>query len=230
MKSLIDWFKKYWSYISPVHLESIQGLENQTLSVYLSNGRYQLSTEHAIYSYDDLYDNFSLAFKKVDWIQLPERAHVLVLGLGLGSVPYMLEKKFSKKFSYTAVEFDESVIFLASKYSIPRLKSSMQIICRDAASHVMEDEDEYDIICIDVFLDDVIPDAISEREFLIRVKCLLSPGGILIFNRLNRERDEKNLIHEYIDQVFSSVFPDYGSIQVEGNCMLFSDKSKLLNT
>jgi spermidine synthase len=230
MKSLIDWFKKYWSYISPVHLESIQGLENQTLSVYLSNGRYQLSTEHAIYSYDDLYDNFSLAFKKVDWTQLPERAHVLVLGLGLGSVPYMLEKKFSKKFSYTAVEFDESVIFLASKYSIPRLKSSMQIICRDAASHVMEDEDEYDIICIDVFLDDVIPDAISESEFLIRVKCLLSPGGILIFNRLNRERDEKNLIHEYINQVFSSVFPDYGSIQVEGNCMLFSDKSKLLNT
>jgi spermidine synthase len=230
MKSLIDWFKKYWSYISPVHLESIQGLENQTLSVYLSNGRYQLSTEHAIYSYDDLYDNFSLAFKKVDWTQLPERAHVLVLGLGLGSVPYMLEKKFSKKFSYTAVEFDESVIFLASKYSIPRLKSSMQIICRDAASHVMEDEDEYDIICIDVFLDDVIPDAISESEFLIRVKCLLSPGGILIFNRLNRERDEKNLIHEYINQVFSSVFPDYGSIQVEGNCMLFSDSSKLLNT
>ncbi|MBK7428304.1 MAG: hypothetical protein IPI60_15435 [Saprospiraceae bacterium] len=230
MKTLMDWFKKYWSYISPVHLESIQGLENQTLSVYLSNGRYQLTTENAIYSYDDLYDNFSLAFEKLDWKQLPEKSHVLVLGLGLGSIPYMLEKKFKKKFSYTAIEFDESVIFLASKYTIPRMKSSIQIICRDAASHVMEDEDEYDIICIDVFLDDVIPDSISEIKFLLNIKCLLSPDGIVIFNRLNRERDEKNHIQKYIDQVFSSVFPDYGSIQVEGNCMLFSDKSKLANT
>lgn len=230
MNGLLQWFKKFWSYISPIHLESLQGLENQTLSVYLSNGRYQLSTEHAIYSYDDLYDNFSLAFEKVDWKQLPEKSHVLILGLGLGSIPYMLEKKFNKKFSYTAVEYDESVIFLASKYSIPRMKSSMQIICRDAAAHIKEDEDEYDLICIDVFLDDVIPDSISEREFLLNVKYLLSPGGILIFNRLNRERDEKKLIHEYIDQVFSIVFPNYGSIQVEGNCMLFSNNDKLINT
>ena len=98
MKTLLDWFKKYWSYISPVHLESIQGLENQTLSVYMSNGRYQLTTENAIYSYDDLYANFSLAFEKLDWKQFPEKSHVLVLGLGLGSIPYMLEKKFKKKF------------------------------------------------------------------------------------------------------------------------------------
>lgn len=230
MKGILNGFKKYWSFISPVHLESIQGLDNQTLSVYLSNSRYQLSTENAIYSYDDLYDNFSLAFEKVDWNQLPERSHVLILGLGLGSIPYMLEKKFNKKFSYTAVEYDESVIFLASKYSLPRIKSSMQIICRDAASHIMEDEDEYDIICIDVFIDDVIPDSISEREFLLNIKCLLSKSGIVIFNRLNRKNDEKNLMKEYIDQVFSVVFPDYGSIQVEGNCMLFSESSKLTNT
>lgn len=230
MNGPIGWFKKYWSYISPIHLESIQGLDNQTLSVYLSNGRYQLSTENAIYSYDDLYDNFSLAFEKIDWKQLPERSHVLILGLGLGSIPFMLEKKFSKKFSYTAVEYDESVIFLASKYSIPRLKSAMQIICRDAAEHVSEDEDEYDIICIDVFLDDVIPDVISEIKFLESLKSLLSPDGIVIFNRLNRERDEKNLIQEYIDEVFIQVFPEYGSIQVEGNCMLFSDKSKLIKS
>lgn len=230
MNGPAGWFKKYWSYISPIHLESIQGLDNQTLSVYLSNGRFQLSTENAIYSYDDLYDNFSLAFEKVDWSQLPERSHVLILGLGLGSIPYMLEKKFSKKFSYTAVEYDENVIFLASRYSIPRLKSSIHIICRDAAHHVYEDEDEYDIICIDVFLDDVIPDAISDIEFLQTIKSLLTHDGILIFNRLNRERDEKKLIRDYIDEVFVKVFPEHGSIQVEGNCMLFSDKSKLHNT
>ena len=74
--------------------------------------------------------------------------NVLVLGLGLGSIPLMLEKNFGKKYNYTAVEIDESVIYLASKYALPKLESNIQIICADAFAYVRQTEQKLSLIHI----------------------------------------------------------------------------------
>lgn len=51
-----------------------------------------MCTAHAVYSYEDRYDNFVRAFKKA---KLHDRKidNVLILGFGLGSIPIILENK-----------------------------------------------------------------------------------------------------------------------------------------
>ena len=108
-------WKRLLSYLFEIHIESTSSDYNPHLYVSLQKGRYQLSTANAIYSFEDLYDNFSDAFKEIDLDQLNVQ-NVLILGFGLGSIPIILEQKFNKKYFYTGVEIDEEVLYLANKY------------------------------------------------------------------------------------------------------------------
>ena len=76
------------SYLKDVYLESETSIYNDELTVLLVKGQYQLVTPEAVYSYGNRYDNFFNAFKQIQ-IQSKEIDSVLLLGLGLGSVPYM---------------------------------------------------------------------------------------------------------------------------------------------
>lgn len=67
---------------------------NPELKVYLSLGRLKLITGNAIYSYEDKYINFVEAFNFIN-IKNKSVKGALVLGLGLGSIPYILEKNSS---------------------------------------------------------------------------------------------------------------------------------------
>jgi len=102
-------FTKVLSYITQQHMETIHSDYNEVLHVFLKNGRYQLCTANAIYSYGDKYDNFRRSFTQMDLAKM-DIDTVLLLGFGLGSIPYMLEKTFQKRYSYTGIEIDESII------------------------------------------------------------------------------------------------------------------------
>ena len=88
---------KIWlSYFTEIVLERGSSDPNEDLQLGLKKGRYCLSTPNAIYSFGDLYDNFSKSFQQLDIVEKNIK-DVLVLGFGLGSIPFMLEKTFSKK-------------------------------------------------------------------------------------------------------------------------------------
>ena len=135
------------------HVESVEGTLNPSLHVSLVNGRYQLSTDSAVYSFDDLYDNFTTAFERTD-LKAFQPKSVLILGLGLGSVPYILETKYKLEPVYTAVELDEAVIYLAEKYRLSNLKAPVQCIAADAVVFVSINTETFDLIVIDIFIDD----------------------------------------------------------------------------
>ena len=119
------WWKQLFSYIWPIQLEILSSEYHEQLEVLLINGRYQLCTEKAIYSYGDLYSNFNQAFSKLnfhDW----HGKKVLVLGLGLGSIPTLLEKIYHLNCEYTIIEIDDTVIYLANKYTLPSIHSSFR--------------------------------------------------------------------------------------------------------
>ncbi|MFK7771433.1 MAG: spermidine synthase [Saprospiraceae bacterium] len=214
-------WKKILSYLFEFHVESAPSEINPHLYVSLSRGRYQLSTANAIYSFEDLYDNFFDAFKKVHLDQYPIK-NVLVLGLGLGSIPLMLEKNFEKKYNYTAVEIDESVIYLASKYTLPQLESNIQMICADAFAYVMQTEQKFDLICMDVFLDDVVPEEFEENDFLEKLKSLVNDDGILLFNRLASQPKDVERTKVFYHKNFKAVFPEGSYLEVKGNWMLIN--------
>lgn len=205
-----------------LHIESTSSDYNPHLYVSLSRGRYQLCTANAIYSYEDQYDNFRKAFVKIDLDKLPGK-EVLILGFGLGSIPILLEKIFDQDLYYTAVEIDEAVIELAGKYALPDIQSPIEMICADAAVYVDQEPATYDLICMDVFLDDVVPDVFEQEVFLTGLKNMLNPNGLLLFNRLAATKKDKQESRRFFEDHFLPVFPHGTYLEAGGNYILMND-------
>lgn len=219
-------WKRYLSYVAEIHLESAASEYNPHLYVSMRQGRFQLSTAHAVYSFGDLYTNFAKAFAQTKLEELPGK-EALVLGLGLGSIPYILEKKMGLDFHITAVEIDEVIIDLAYRYTLSELESPIDLICADAEIFVASTYQRYDLICMDVFLDDQIPGPFQQVEFLEQLRDLLSPGGLLLFNVLALRRMDRKKAERFFAQVFKKVFPEGTFIEVEYNWVLVNDRSQL---
>jgi len=217
-------WKKWLSHLIPVTLEEASSEQNPELSVILSQGRVQLLSGDAIYSWDDLYKNFLVAF---DRLKIDERKieDVLLLGLGLGSIPYMLEKVFNRNYHYSAVEWDETVAHLAVKYTLSRLESPIEIITADAEVFVQVTEEQFDLLIIDIFEDEITPPQFCTEEFLQACAALLRPGGLLLFNRLHGEDVSIQQVTErFFERRFRNVFPEAWAIDTKGNWILCAEK------
>ena len=219
-------WKKWLSYLTEVHIESAPSDVNPHLYVSMRNGRYQLSTANAIYSYEDLYTNFLYAFRQIDFSKLPGK-EVLQLGLGLGSVPLMLERVFDQDFNYLAVELDPNVIYLANTYALSELYSPVTTIRADAFAYTQQLEETFSMICMDIFLDDVIPAPFLTVAYLETLRDLLQPGGIVLYNCLYRTAEDKKDTEAFYNDVFKAVFPDSRHLDVKGNWVLVSDQRVL---
>jgi len=214
-------WKRIKSYFVDVHIESSSSIYNDALEVLLVKGEYQLVTPEAIYSYGKRYDNFFEAFKKID-IKSYEIENVLLLGLGLGSIPYMLEKFYDQDYSYTAVEIDEDIINLASKYVLDELNSDVTTICTDALHYVDIDQRQYDFVAMDVFVSDYIPKEFESIDFLRSLKNRLADDGLLLFNRLYFFDKDKKKTKKYFENTFKSVFPEGRYLEINGNWILLN--------
>lgn len=207
------------SYFVEVPIGSYQSEYNHQLNVVLDRGRYKLVTRGAIYSFSDLYSNYSKSFKWLDWKNINVRS-CLILGLGLGSIPDMLVRKFNKKdIRFTAVEIDETVTRLAMEFVLRPREIPVEIFTSDAASFLEWHEGTYDMICSDVFIADRIPKNLQTIEALEAMKGMLNPGGILLYNRLSRFEPDTSASLVFRDEVFLKVFPEGGYLDVEGNWM-----------
>ncbi|MCB0583135.1 MAG: class I SAM-dependent methyltransferase [Phaeodactylibacter sp.] len=219
-------WKSLLSYLFEWHIESAPSEANPHLYVSLKNGRYQLCTANAVYSYEDLYTNFLWAFEHIQLDEVPGE-DVLVLGLGLGSIPLILEKKFGRRYRYTAVELDESVVYLAGRYGLGQLSSPIATICADAYSFLLQNEEQYGMICMDIFLDDVVPRQFESPEFLEALKDALAPGGLLLYNRLADNPRDRRATQFFFERHFLSVFPQGAYLDVGGNWMLINHREAL---
>jgi len=218
--------KKYLSYFNNILLESTFSEYNEVLEIYLSKGKYQLCTAGAIYSYEDKYVNFLETFKKIDWDNL-SIDKVLILGLGLASIPQMLEQNFKKDFEYHAVEIDPEIIRLAEFYILDDLKSPMQVFEMDAEVFVDISQEVYDLVIIDIFEDDSVPPQFESKYFLDKINDLLSNNGIVLFNRLNISSFTLENTMNYYEDIFTKNFPDATTVFVKDNVILLSDKRAL---
>ena len=214
------------SYFWEQQIESVASEINEELSVSLIKGRYQLYTTNAIYSFEDLYYNFVGAFQQMDLEKLPG-SKVLILGFGLGSIPIILENKFDTFFEYTAVEIDEAVLYLANKYAVPKINSPIQFICADALQFVNTTEELYDMVLVDIFLDDVIPEKFGQKTFLESLSEIINPNGVILYNKLALTDEDKRESKKYFKEIFHPVFENGVALEVKGNHMLLNHQNIL---
>ena len=210
------------SYLYDVPLQSTSSVYNPELHLFLVRGKLQLCTPNAVYSYHDRYDNFGLLFSKHLDISLLKGCDALVLGLGLGSIPRMLDQMHPGHWQFTAVEIDEEICLWARECGLSELRSPIQIIVCDAARFIDECTDTYDLILMDIFLDEVIPSYFRSAIFLRKLKKLLAPGGLLIYNTLACTEKDRLESTDFFANRFKPVFPTASCIHVHRNLMLLS--------
>lgn len=217
--------KKLLSYVKDISLEETFSEFNPHLEVLLVNGRHQLITKDAIYSYDDKYDNFYKSFKQINWsIFKPKK--VLVLGLGLGSVIYILEKKFDFIFDYIAVEIDSEIVRMAHKYTLKHLKSYVEVMLVDAENYLNITTENYDLILMDIFQSSEIPEKFQNTAFLSKLSSRLNANGLLFYNRMNATDSDKASNIQF-DADFKDIFPNCTSIPIKDNLMYLSEQKYL---
>lgn len=207
------------SFIFPVKIENRTSPHNRSITVSYFMGRYQLSTDHAIYSFEDLYTAFSRSFKKINIHHYPIKS-VLILGFGLGSIPYILKKKYHINCNYIGVEIDPDIIELAQKYNPFIFDKNLKVVCGDASEFIMNCETKLDLICIDLFRDDIVPEKFEQEVFLQKIKQLLNPNGILLYNRLANE-PHITYTNDFFNVVFKKIFENAQIITIERNYVFF---------
>ncbi len=221
LNNRIPRWKKWLSHYTPLTLEETGSDQNPELTVRLDRGRIQLLSKNAVYSWDDLYHNFRIAFEQLD-VQHRTVDDVLVLGLGLGSVPFLLEKNLGLRPHITAIEWDETIVELAERYTLSRLSIPVEVVIADAAVFVDVCEEQFDLIAVDLFDDQTTPEIFETVDFLEACAARLRPGGLLLFNRLYHTDQERISTERFYEHTFKQVFPDGDTIDTKGNWILWT--------
>jgi spermidine synthase len=220
--------RKGRSFFKEVLIESIPSRYSEMLTVSLIRGRYQLFTDQVIYSFEDLYKNFRTTASQIDWTRFKPRK-ILLLGLGLGSVIQIVEKKNKGQMEFTAVEIDEAAVFLTSKYTASKFRSPVEYIVSDAYAFVLQNQTKFDLIVFDLFIQDMIPVHFETISFLRKLKSSLGAGGALWLNRITERPDQILASMEYVETVFKKVFPLGEIIDVPPNWVLIESNQWLKN-
>lgn len=218
------WYRIILSYFSEHILEKVPSDLSEELTVSLINGRIRLNAPKAVYSDADHYYNFVRAFEHLRH-QLNDFKKILVLGTGLGSIPFILERKFHIISSYDSVDLDPVVNRLFDRYTAPLLKSRVSLITADAETYVQDSEESYDLICVDIFIDDRIPTVFDEIQFLQLLKGRLKNNGFIIFNRL-AESSEDVQKNQLLEIRIQEILGNYRRLNVMSNDMYIIQLNK----
>lgn len=206
VKTLISKIKHIISYLHPITIEQCAGEVSPYLEVNLSDGKYVLDTTKVNYSYGSLHKVFDQTFHDYN-LKEREIRNALILGFGAGSVASLLTKKYGIGCKITGVEKDPVVIYLARKYFNLKQFKNLQLICEDAYNYVQTHSKKFDVIVVDIYIDEEVPKCFHQKKFLIQVARILQNNGVLFFNKVvnnPKQELEFNELTSNIDDIFGS--------------------------
>lgn len=215
MQKFLRWLG---SYLWGVKLAEYPSTVSGTLELWLINGRKVVNAAHVNYSFDSLHRVFQRAFRSVELEKNPPK-RVLILGFGAGSVAYILHREYRFDCHITGVDLDPVMLQLAQDEFQQTPSALLRLLASDAVAFIASDPDTYDLLVIDIFVDDLVPDTVTSANFIHQIKNRLAPGGRLFFNLLiSNERGKQQVQH--IENLFREekirwLYP------VEGNAVLY---------
>ncbi len=111
----------------------------------------------------------------------PQASSFLILGLGGGSIPRMLHAAVPGA-SIDAVEIDPAIPELALKYFQTGASQRFRVYVEDAAAYVAHCGLKYDIIILDAYVGEMLPEQCATREFFENTRKRLTERGVLVIN------------------------------------------------
>jgi len=181
MKTLI----KICSYIWPITTKRSTQY-NGLVEVTWYKGKQMLDSHQTNYSFGNLHKVMEFAIQKV----FSNQQNILLLGLGAGSVPHILSQSYDYNGRLTAVEIDPEIIRIARQNFNIDQYDFLNIVEADAFDFINETTHKYDLIIVDLFIDNLVPHRAYENAFLMQLHNNLLPKGQIIINAgLDKKQD-----------------------------------------
>ena len=133
----------------------------------------------------------------------PQPERILMIGLGGGTLPLALDKLFPQA-TQDVVEIDEAVVRVARDYFGFAPSDRVLVFAQDGRVFVkraLQRGEKYDLVMLDAFNGDYIPEHLMTREFLEEVKALLTPDGVLAANTFSISR-----LYDHESVTYANVF------------------------
>lgn len=147
----------------------------------------------------------------------PAPRRVLVLGLGGGTLPTALANLPSTT-QIDVVEIDPAVTRVAEKYFGFRPGGKVRVIEEDGRVFVkraLRAGRQYDLVMLDAFDHEYIPEHLLTREFLTEVKGLLGEHGVLAANTFSNSR-----LYDHESATYRAVFGDFYNLRGDNRVIL----------
>lgn len=208
----ISKLKRFFSFFFPIKIWSGSSSFNPYLELHLVSGHFRLSTIDAIYSDGTFYRPLTLAFKNLEQ-KLMKSKSMLVLGAGIGSAIEIADK-YTQLEQVTLVDIDDIIIEINKL--IHGQTNKVSFVCQDAALFVQQCNQKYDIIIIDVFQNQQVPDFVLSTDFLENCKKLGNEGACIVLNYIISQKEN----WEKLNRNFNLVFPNNKVLQLELNRIL----------
>ena len=130
----------------------------------------------------------------------PAPRSVLMIGLGGGALHKYIHKHLPET-DLTTVEINPGVIELRQDFCIPPDDERSRIVCADGAAFLAKPTHQFDVILVDGFTGDGIPDALCSPGFYRRVKAALTPQGVMVAN-VQADTEQTRDIMKRVGRVF----------------------------
>jgi len=154
----------------------------------------------------------------------PNPKSILILGLGGGSLPMILAN-INKRTGIDVVEIDPDIAVVAKKYfhfiTTPRL----QLFIDDASLFIKKSVNNYDLIILDAYIGNKLPQTLSTLEFFIETNRRLSLRGIFIVNLMTSDKLHFKKMLNRVGSVFRELWLLPG--KTSNNTIAFATNAKL---
>ena len=180
--AMFTWLIRGFSYIWPVTINNYSSSHSGELYIRYFLGKKVLDSKHTNYSFGGLQKVLKRALELLPFNL--DTKKILILGLGAGSVLETIRKQHSKTAHITGVEIDATILQIAHEEFGIAENPLTKLVQEDATVFIANNADTYDLIIIDLFIIDTIPEAALEATFLKQVVKAMEPGGCMVFNTI----------------------------------------------
>lgn len=172
------------SYLFPQNILKQKSALNGLLEVNLVNGKKILDSSHSNYSFGSLQKILKRGIQEIPLIT--ESKNILILGMGAGSVVETLRNDFNSNAQIDLVDFDPVIIEIAKQHFNLHLNKNVNLIEADAYQYLKECKQLYDLIIVDLFIDNSIPEKFVGPDFVQYLNKQLAKKGSIVYNTMRQ--------------------------------------------
>jgi spermidine synthase len=150
----------------------------------------------------------------------PEPKKILIIGLGGGVLPTALQKILPQA-QIDSVELDPSVAKVARQFFGFSPAAQSAVVIEDGRVYVKRAQKQgkkYDLVILDAFDQVYVPEHMLTREYLLEVKSLLAPGGVLAANTFSASK-----LYDAESATYASAFGPFYNLKTENRVILASN-------